>query len=98
MRNQLLVRIDVATALHCRRLCRADSLGISDQDDGERTGREFPQYCKVKVRQREARQTGREIADDAYPCGFTMEEADEDCGHDSDYQGRRYARHQAAQE
>ena len=59
VRDQLLVRIDVAAALHCRGLCPAERLGIADQHDGERAGCELLQYCRVEVGQREVRQAGR---------------------------------------
>jgi hypothetical protein len=49
VRDQLLVRIDVATALHCRRLCPTERLGIADQHDGECTGHEVAQFCRVEV-------------------------------------------------
>src|SRR5215467_14586966 len=41
VRDQFLVRVDIATALHRRSLRSAESLGIADQHDGERAGREL---------------------------------------------------------
>jgi hypothetical protein len=49
VRDQLLVRIDVAAALRRRGLCRAERLGIAYQHDGERAGRELLQYRKVEL-------------------------------------------------
>ena len=49
VRDQLLVRIDVAAALHRRGLRSAKRLGIADQHDGKRAGREFLQDRRVKV-------------------------------------------------
>ena len=98
VRDQLLVRIDVAAALHRRGLCPAERLGIADQHDGERAGRELLQYCRVEVGQREVGQAGREVADHAYTGGFAAEQADEDRGHDRDHQGRGYAGCQAAEQ
>ena len=43
VRDQLLVRIDVAAALHRRGLGSAERLGIADQHDGKRAGRELLQ-------------------------------------------------------
>ena len=60
VRDQLLVRVDVAAALHRRGLGPAERLGIADQHDGERAGRELLQYCGVEVGQREVGQAGRE--------------------------------------
>src|SRR6516225_1351244 len=40
MRDQFLVRIDFAAALHGCGLGRAERLGIADQDDGKRSGSE----------------------------------------------------------
>ena len=59
VRDQLLVRIDVAAALHRRGLCPAERLGIADQHDGERAGHKLPQYGRVEVGQREVWQAGR---------------------------------------
>jgi len=56
VRDQLLVRVDVAAALQRRRLRPAKRLGVADQDDGECAGREFPQDTEVKVGQDEVRQ------------------------------------------
>jgi hypothetical protein len=55
VRNELLVRIDVAAGLHCRGVCPAERLGIADQHDGERAGRELLQYRKVELGQGEVR-------------------------------------------
>jgi hypothetical protein len=66
VRDQLLVGVDIAAALHCRALRSPERLGIADQYDGERAGRELPQYCGIKVGESEVRQTGREVADHAY--------------------------------
>ena len=38
VRDQLLIRVDVAAALHCRGLCPAECFGIADQHDGKRAG------------------------------------------------------------
>ena len=48
VRDQLLVGIDGAAALHGCRLCPAERLGIADQHDGERAGREILQDRKVE--------------------------------------------------
>ena len=98
VRDQLLVRVDVAAALHRRRLCSAERLGIADQHDGERAGREFPQDRGVKVGQGEVRQAGREVADHADAGGFAAEQADEERGRDRDDQGRGYAGRQVAEQ
>ena len=49
VRDQFLVRVDIATALHCRSLRSAERLGIADQHDGKRARQEVPQYRKVEV-------------------------------------------------
>ena len=76
----------------------AERFGIADQHDGERAGRELPQYREVELGQCEVRQTGRQLADDADTGGFTAEQADQDRGHDCDDQRRWYARRQMAQQ
>ena len=96
--DQLLVRIDVAAALHRRGLCPAERLGIADQHDGERAGRELLQDCRVEVGQGEVGQAGRELADHADAGGFAAEQADEDRGHDRDDQRRGYAGRQVAEQ
>ena len=98
MRDQLLVRIDVAAALHRRGLCPAEGLGIPDQHDGERTGCELLQYCGVDVGQREMGHAGRQVADHAYASGFTAQQGDEDRGHGRDHEGRGYAGRSVAEE
>ena len=98
VRDQLLVRVDVAAALHRRGLCPAERLGVADQHDGERAGRELPQDSEVEVGQDEVRQAGRQVADHADAGGLPAEQADEDRGHDRDDQGRGYAGRQVAQQ
>ncbi len=98
VRDQLLVRIDVAAALHGRGLRAAERLGIADQHDGERAGHELLQHRGVEVGQDEVRQAGREVADHADAGGFAAEQADEDRGRDRDDQGRGYAGRQVAQQ
>ena len=73
VRDQLLVRVDIAATLHCRGLRSTERLGIADQHDGERAGRELPQYCRIKVGESEMKQTGREVADHAYTGGLAAQ-------------------------
>ena len=52
-----------------------ERLGIAHQHDGERAGRELPQYCRIKVGESEVKQAGREVADHAYTGGLSLEKA-----------------------
>jgi len=47
--DELLVRIEVAAALHCCGLCSAERLGIADEHDGQRAGHEFLQFYGVEL-------------------------------------------------
>jgi hypothetical protein len=92
VRDQFLVRIDVASSLHRRCLRPAQRLGIADQHYGERARRELLQYRKVEARRREMRQAGWQLSDHADPGGLAVEKGDEDRRQHRNDQGRRHSR------
>ncbi len=97
VRDQLLVRVDIAAALHRRSLGRAQRLGIADEHDRQRTRRKLPQYGGVENRQRQMRQPGRQLAHHVDARGCAAEQADRDRGGGSDDEGRGHTGREAAQ-
>src|SRR5262249_59313433 len=87
--DQFLVRIDVTATLHCSRFCCTECLGISDQHNGERTGRHLIQHGGIEVWGRQVGQPRWDMAGHLYPSRLSAEEADQYRGRGEDDERRR---------